>query len=267
MKNWYLIALAFGVMCLLARCHVLAVETTIYVGKHFEVREHEQPTKYVFNGATRVARVTGSLSTNTRVQRFRLHTGWNLLSLAVNATNVSDLLQLPGLITSARAWNPQTGDYSTVPQVAPAGTILWVNAATNTTLAITGVYQDPVNRQFAAGATYIPCTGLEAWSPTLPPSVAAWSFDPQLSSLNSQSNWLARLAGDLSTVNELPSVFAPGQALYAISPAPCELEIPDPALRVRYYHQDHLGASAVMSDANGALMEETAFYPFGIPRH
>src|SRR5829696_2135839 len=50
--------------------------TTIYPGMYFEVREHDQPTKYVFNGGTRVARVTGSLSTSTRVQRLRLHPGW-----------------------------------------------------------------------------------------------------------------------------------------------------------------------------------------------
>lgn len=267
MKNWYLIALALGVTWLFAARDVLAGETTIYVGKHFEVRDHEQPTKYVFSGATRVARVTGSLSTDTRVQRFRLHGGWNLLSLAVSATNVSDLLQQSGVITSARIWNPQTGDYSTVPQVAPAGTILWVNATTNTTLAVTGTYQDPVNRQIPAGATYIAGTGLEAWSPALPPSVAAWSFSPESSLLDSLPTWLARLTGDLSTVNELPSVFPPGRAFYVVSPAPFDLEIPDPALRIRYYHQDHLGSSAVMSDANGALVEETANYPFGIARH
>ena len=44
--------------------------TVTYVGKHFEVREHEAPTKYVFNGNTRVARVTGTLMpANLRVQR------------------------------------------------------------------------------------------------------------------------------------------------------------------------------------------------------
>jgi hypothetical protein len=45
-------------------------ETTLYVGKHFEVRDHDQPTKYVFNGDTRIARITGSLSTNTAFSAF-----------------------------------------------------------------------------------------------------------------------------------------------------------------------------------------------------
>src|SRR5207253_2077951 len=54
------------------------LSTTLYIGNHFEVRDHDAPTKYVFNGATRVASITGSLSTNTRIQRLRIHPGWNL---------------------------------------------------------------------------------------------------------------------------------------------------------------------------------------------
>ncbi len=41
------------------------------------------------------------------------------------------------------------------------------------------------------------------------------------------------------------------------------LQVPEAALRVRYYHQDHLGSSAHLTDANAASLEETAFYPFG----
>src|SRR2546422_2059376 len=63
------------------------ITATIYGGQHFEVRDHDQPTKYVFNGATRVASITGSLSANTRIQRLRLYPGWNLCSLTVSAGN------------------------------------------------------------------------------------------------------------------------------------------------------------------------------------
>ncbi len=57
----------------------------LYPDQRFEVREHDEPTKYVFSGSIRVARVTGSLSTNPRIQRLRLGPGWNLLSLAITA--------------------------------------------------------------------------------------------------------------------------------------------------------------------------------------
>ena len=43
--------------------------------------------------------------------------------------------------------------------------------------------------------------------------------------------------------------------------------MPDSALRIRYYHQDHLGSSSAMTDAQGALVEESAFYPFGVMRN
>src|SRR6266498_166898 len=54
--------------------------TTTYVNKYFEVRQHDVPTKFVFSGETRVARLTGSLSTNPRNHRLRVLRGWNLIS-------------------------------------------------------------------------------------------------------------------------------------------------------------------------------------------
>jgi len=74
--------LLFAVMLVFAAAQ-LSAETTLYVGKHFEVRDHDAPVKYIFNGQTRVARVTGSLSANERIQHLRLRAGWNLTSLAV----------------------------------------------------------------------------------------------------------------------------------------------------------------------------------------
>jgi hypothetical protein len=52
----------------------------LYPGRHFEVREHDEPTKYVFAGPTRIARITGSLSNQQRVQRIHcgltIRVGW-----------------------------------------------------------------------------------------------------------------------------------------------------------------------------------------------
>src|SRR5262245_66243260 len=90
MRRRYSTVLSIGALCLFSCFRgmpALAVETTLYVAKHFEVRDHDQPTKYVFNGDSRVARITGSLSSNTRVQRLRLGSGWNLRALALTAPN------------------------------------------------------------------------------------------------------------------------------------------------------------------------------------
>ena len=42
--------------------------------------------------------------------------------------------------------------------------------------------------------------------------------------------------------------------------------LPDPIFAIRYYHQDHLGSTNVMTDAAGNLLEEIAYYPYGNPR-
>jgi YD repeat-containing protein len=113
--------------------------STLYPGCNLEVREADQPTKYVFNAGTRVAAITGSFSTNERIQRLRLFPGWNLVSLAVS---VSDPLaqfirisneeggQTEGAIQSIYRWRSASEDYSALEagQAVPAGAILWVKA-------------------------------------------------------------------------------------------------------------------------------------------
>ena len=234
--------------------------TTIYVGRHFEARDHDQPTKYVFNGATRVASITGSLSTNTRSQRLRLYPGWNLCSIAVTG-----LFPVSGgdLLSAAYRWKPATGDYSPVApgQILSAGTVLWLKAKTNATIAVIGAYADPTSQQVQSGGAYVPSTGLEAWTPSFPPTLSAWLYDPET------NQWHEQLDGDLAFISNLPPTLSPGQALYVQTASTVSLNIPDPALRIRYYHRDHLGSSSVITDASGAIVEETAYYPFGEQRN
>ena len=234
--------------------------TTIYVGRHFEVRDHDQPTKYVFNGATRVASITGSLSTNTRIQRLRLYPGWNLAAMTVTGpfpASEGDVL------SAAYRWNGSTGNYSPVNagETLSAGTVLWLKAKTNATVAILGAYSDPTAPMVQAGGTYIPGTGLEAWNPSFPPTLSAWLYGP------GTNQWHEQLAGDLAFMSNLPPTLAPGQALYVQTASPVSLEVPDPTLRIRYYHQDHLGSSSVITDSTGGLVDEVAYYPFGMPRN
>ena len=40
--------------------------TTVYINKYFEIRNHDQPVKYIWNGDTRIARSSRSLSSNER---------------------------------------------------------------------------------------------------------------------------------------------------------------------------------------------------------
>jgi RHS repeat-associated protein len=244
-----------------------AVTTTIYVNKTFEIRDHDQPTKYVFERETRVAAIIGSLSSNQRIQRVRLYPGWNLISLAVTAPDLEGQFRrnpaTPSVLGKLYQWIPAIGSYLVVStsQVVSAGAVLWVKANTNVTVPIVGTYANPTTRQLAAGGSYVPSPGLEAWSLDQSTPLSTWKY--QLP----ENAWHARLSGDLRFCNDLPSYLAPGKAIYIKADTPAAINIPDPSLRIRYYHQDHLGSSSVITDGDGALVEEIAYYPFGVPRN
>lgn len=245
-----------------------ASETTLYVGKHFEVREHEAPVKYVFNGSTRVARVTGSLSANERIQRLRLRAGWNLVSLAVTAPDffnqLRDFTEGPApVIQALYRWQPATKNFGTVPsgETVAAGTVLWISTRTNGIVAVRGGYVEPAQWNVPTGGTFVATPALEAQPLTIPPGVTIWRYDAR------DRRWQAGLPGDIASLSDLPSTLSPGEAIYVHSSEPTDLGSPAREERLRYYHQDHLGSSSVMTDSDGALVEETAFYPFGVPRH
>ena len=234
--------------------------TTIYIDKYFEVRDHDAPTKYVWNGNTRVAHVTGSLNSSQRVQRVRLWPGYNLISVAVNGAT---LPANPGLI--AYLWNPGTLNWSNVlvGTTLAANSVLWVQAATSGVLTFTGNYSDPTNSPVATGPNFLPVPGLEALKlSTISNSLSTnqWRYDAQ------NQLWQIALAVPLKTFNSLPTTLAPGEVLFVRADAATQLMPTDSTLRVRYYHEDHLGSSSVLSDTTGSLVTETATYAFGFHR-
>jgi RHS repeat-associated protein len=244
----------------------LTNNSVLYPDKYFEVREADAPVKYVWNGNTRVARVTGSLTTSLRTQRLRVYPGMNLVSLAVTATNaLSQLSTFNPQLVSARRWNP--GTFAWV-NVAPtdtlaAGTVLWVEMATNATLTVTGTYAEPANQALQPGVNFVSGWGLQPLklADALPVSTAAWKYDAP------SRRWGKRLTGELQTISDVPAMLTPGDALFARPEVLATLTVPESALAVRYYHQDHLGSSSVLTDAAGALVSETANYAFGFARN
>ena len=196
----------------------LRAETTIYVGKHFEVRDHDAPVKYIFSGNTRVARVTGSLSGNERIQRLRLRAGWNLVSLAVTAPDFLDQLQefMNGpapVIKALYRWQPATKDYGTIAsgEDVAAGAVLWVSAQTNAVVSVRGSYLEPTAWPAPAGGTFVATPALEAQPLSVPAGVTVWRYDPQ------SGRWQLGVTGDLASLNDLPPTLAPGEAIYVHS--------------------------------------------------
>ncbi|MBE0540506.1 MAG: VCBS repeat-containing protein [Verrucomicrobia bacterium] len=246
-----------------------ATTSVLYPGKHFEVRDHDQPVKYVFSGSTRVARITGSLSANTRIQRLRLHSGWNLCSVAVSGFPLPRREEGQGeVVTAAYRWNQPDQNWLPVStnELLAAGSVLWIKAATNATLSLVGSYQDPINRPIQIGASFLSSAGFEALP--LQGESAGVRADVEMSVFTASTRlWQLHLPAIPFADPGFPAFLAPGQAIFLNADAASELRVPDAVQRIRYYHQDHLGSSSATADANGVLVEETAFYPFGSMRH
>ena len=243
--------------------------STVYVGRHFEVRDNDQPVKYIFEGESRIARVTGSLNSSSRIQRLRLFAGWNLCSLAVTATNfVHQATNAhPGVIRSLLVWDPPTQSWLEVVagQTLPAASILWLEAASHAVLPITGAYEDPTNKMVPGSGAFVAGSGLEAWdlrsALSNVPSATAFMYD------SGHPGWISKLPPALEQPSAFPDSLPSGSAMFIQADSLFELAAPDSALRIRYYHHDHLGSSSAVTDDEGTIVEETCFYPFGASRH
>ncbi|MFH0909407.1 MAG: SpvB/TcaC N-terminal domain-containing protein [bacterium] len=241
--------------------------TTTYIGKHYEIREHDKPIKYVFNGDTRVAQLTAALSANLRSQRLRVDAGWNLLSLAVTALDVVGQLGVGtnSVVEAIAKWNHVTRDFAVVNtgDTVQAGTVLWVKASASAVLSVLGTFEESTNLSVQAGGQYVPCVNGEPLDLTtvLSTNALVWAYDTQARS------WQTRLPGELAGLPNAPKFLAPGQAIFVRADTDLEIPALEKALRTRYYHQDHLGSSSYMSDADGQIVEETTFYPYGYARN
>jgi RHS repeat-associated protein len=239
--------------------------SVLYPDRYFEVREHDAPTKYVWNGNTRVARVTGSLSANLRVQRLRLSPGWNLCSIAIGSPSPLWGEGRGEVLSAAFCWNPVTLGWDEVlsSDSLPAGTVLWLHAHTNAAIAITGTYSEPTNCTISANGDFLPGAGLEVWNlqPALThmPSAIAAIYDAK------DARWLSWLP-PLGLPAAPPALIAPGEAGFVRTDSSGTLEVAEASLRIRYYHQDHLGSCSVLADSAGLIASESAHYAFGYRR-
>ncbi|MEK7794377.1 MAG: toxin TcdB middle/N-terminal domain-containing protein [Candidatus Hydrogenedentota bacterium] len=244
------------------------IDSTVYVGQHFEIRMGGQPVKYVFDGPTRIARVTGTLEpSSSRVQRFQLAQGWNLLGVAVMADDAALQLGIGSepLIEAAFVWDTATGDYLplTSESPLPPGFVFWLRAAAPLNRQIVGAPVELTANVLTLSHGLFAVPALESinLNTLLPDSAArAWSFDGY------EQSWRPRFSGELAFLSDLPGFVPPGAPIFLEMADVEELSLPAPSQRILYYLQDHLGSSNLVADAEGRVVEETAFYPFGEPR-
>ncbi len=240
--------------------------TTHYINKYFEVRDYDAPVKYVWNGDTRVARVTASLTFGQRTQTLRLRAGWNLVALRVGGTfPVLDPAQNAAIGASVY-WNPAGAGNGLVKIDAavnvPAGVSAWIYAQQDTTVFLTGTPAAGTPPTLTGSSQFLGNALAEPLDLTalLPANAFQMRFD------STAQTWRSRYPGTLASVSTAASTLPPGESLWTRDGTPGVLTVPAATLSIRYYHQDHLGSSSVVTDQAGTLIEETTNYAFGHPR-
>ena len=244
----------------------LPATSTLYVNRHFEVRDDDEPVKYAFNGQQRVARITRMLdASQDRVQRFAVRPGWNLLSLGVEAVDAAAQLGLGSDATIAQVyrWDAAAGNYVAVTpgDALPAGSIFWLQATAAATLGVRGSESASGAGALGPGFARLASTQAASLDALASQPEALWSFDPAI------QQWRGRFPGALAQASDGKSFLGPGEVVFVQSAAAIAVSGASPATEVRYYHADHLGSTGVVSDADGNLVEEIAYYPFGHPRN
>lgn len=244
----------------------LDTTTTSYINKYFEVRDYDAPVKYVWNGDTRVARVTASLTSSQRTQTLRLRAGWNLVALRVGGTFPAlDPAQNAALGASAYWSSSVTGNGLVKIDAAvnvPAGASAWIYAYQDTTVFLTGTPAGGNLPALTGGSQFLG-NGLTEpldLATLLPANAFLMRFDA-----NAQT-WSQRYPDTLVSASNASLTLAPGESLWTRDGTSRALNAPAATLSIRYYHQDHLGSSSAVTDQAGALVEETANYSFGHPR-
>lgn len=99
---------------------------------------------------------------------------------------------------------------------------------------------------------------------SLPPETQLWQWNRPNQTWNTNLPAVPDFVSQ-ATLQNLPE----GTALFLRSEeTPVQItQTDDPVLKIRYYHQDHLGSSSVISDESGELVEEITNYPFGYLRN
>ena len=239
--------------------------TTLYVSRFFEVRPHDEVVKYVFDAGQRLAQISGTLNASNRVQRLTLLPGWNLKSLTLDSSRVLEKIQsqTSPAVDSVRLWNGSSRALEELglDSKLPLGSILWIHARASGTFSLTGGDSGTGTITVSPGATFLPVLGPRAFDPTLalPPDAVYWRMPSSGGAWDVHGGVLGREAAEVSPLS-------PGEALFVTTHSTLTLTGGSSVSHVRYYHGDHLASQLVITDEKGALVEETAYLPFGQTR-
>ena len=245
----------------------------LYINQYFEIREGEAPTKFVYAGATRIARIKGTLTPNRpRIQRIRLTKGWNLVSLVVSpqTSNAMSVFGLDLKASLGSIYRLKEGVFSLVgpEEIIETGVPYWVFSETSRLLSIVGQYDTSVElyteNELPLGPNFVTWPRLETiYVKNIFKKVdQVWAFK------NAESRWKMQGFGLFDSIAELADPLSAETVMWADINVDGQLNPTATADQdILYYHGDHLGSSNLISDRSGSVVEENLFYPFGSVRY
>ena len=246
------------------------VDGVSYINRYCEIREGDSVVKYVWQGDTRVARVTAQFSGQLRIQRLRLSPGWNHVFLTVGG-------QFPQLTADQNANIAISGYGASVAggsgwveiqpnTTVPAGVTAWVYSKAEAVVLLRGTPAGLELATLTGGSQFLGNPFNEPIRLEMAGQPGVWFARYEAR----QQRWRHRFGEpNLQAVAGLREsmIISPGQAFWTRGGSGPLFGSNPAALQVRYYHQDHLGSSAVVADADGQLVSETVNYAFGLPRY
>jgi RHS repeat-associated protein len=243
-----------------------AVSATWYVSDGFEIRDGKT-VKYVFAGDRRVAEVEGRLTPGVEAgqQRLALAQGWNLISFEVEPGNTSVAAVFAPIAgkwdavyefdATTQSWNVPTALHARrgyALHMTQSAELMVGGSAPATAVALSPGWN------LVAVPSDNPVPPDEAYAAAAPSAV--WSYDP---AGTSWQVWEQTPAGGVAVLHEI----LPGRACWVLAGQAASIPFTPRPTKARYFHSDHLGGTAVVTDDTGAVAARNEYYPYGRLRY
>ena len=231
-------------------------EIVLYPFPGYEVRPGNSEEKLIALPGLPLARIAGSLSRTPRIQRLELQPGWNLVSVALTVTNLESQLESVRTPGTSVYWADAPGGVPVrlTGPVAEGPAAYWIHAWSAAVAPVVGAVPAPAVKTLPTGGMYVSTTAPGRWRLPAEIRTNAEIWRLKEGAWNTAPRALAAKAPDDGWVEG-------GEAVFVRLAAPASL--PPLAGKVAFFHCDHLGSTAVMTDENGRRVEEATWFPFG----
>ncbi|HEY6000776.1 MAG TPA: toxin TcdB middle/N-terminal domain-containing protein [bacterium] len=243
-----------------------AVSSAWYIDRGYELRDG-RPVKSIFAGDRRVAQIEGRLAPGAESgqQTLRFGKGWNFFSLEVEPADPALAAVLAPI--AGKYDGVWTFDAAAQAYVAPAelhGRRGYLIRATETVeLTVTGT-KSTAAIALSPGWNLVACPAenalpaADAFAAAAPDAV--WAYE------TGAATWQAWSAAPPQGIAPLTLV-EPGRAYWVHAGSAASLALAARPTRIFFYHPDHIGSTAVVTDLSGAVVARNEYYPYGRTRY